>query len=82
VAEGEGPGGNRVARWLWPRQNNSNPAFNHPSIQIHVRCIRVGALPCAWNSQIIYSEGTDNKNYNGGKIFILCRMNGTTLYLR
>ena len=34
MAGGEGPGGNRVARWLWPRQNNSNPALNHPHIRI------------------------------------------------
>ena len=53
MAGGEGPGGNRVARWLWPRQNNSNPAFNHPHIQIHVRCINKTTFKLALKAHLL-----------------------------
>jgi hypothetical protein len=83
VAGGEGPGGNRVARWLWPRQNTQT---RHSTIHIYKYMLGVfGSVPCPVHGTpklFIQKVQSDNKNYNGGKIFILCRMNGTTLFLK
>ena len=58
----------------------------HSTIHVYKYMLGVfGSVPCPVHGTpklFIQKVPLDNKNYNGGKIFILCRMNGTTLFLR
>ena len=58
----------------------------HSTIHVYKYMLGVfGSVPCPVHGTpklFIQKVPLDNKNYNGGKIFILCRMNGTTLLLR